>query len=115
MTDRERNGPSDTNELSDRLFRMVATAALLLGGGSSVLTLSSTDDRYRAADAERDLALRDEKIRRLDRDVDWIKTLIERIQREGPSVGNEEVRAKVADHERRLDALEKSDARRRSD
>ena len=56
------DGPSNPFQISDGLFRMVAIVGLLLGSGSSVLTISSTDDRYRAADAQRDLQIRDERI-----------------------------------------------------
>ena len=115
MTSEERNhGYGDETELSDRLFRMVSATALLLGALSGGYTLSTSDDRYRAADASKDLALRDAKISALQKEIEWLKYSVERINREGPDNANASSRSSMDDHERRIDELEKENIRHNS-
>lgn len=107
MTQRERDGPGNGGELGDRVFRMVASAALMLGVGSGAWTISNSDDRYRAADAARDLQIRDTRIEHLQGEVQWLKAAVERIDKTGPTVGNQRLANQLENHEDRLDALER--------
>ena len=101
------DGPSDSSELSDRIFRVVASLALLLGVGSGGYTLSSTDDRIRKAEVELQLTVRDERIKSLDSRVRILQSEVQRIDRYGPTTGNAEFKRNIEDFEKRLDALEK--------
>lgn len=101
------SGSGNEAEFSDRVFRMVSALALALGAISGGYTVSTSDDRYRAADAQKDFALRDQKISQLDREIEWLKSSIERIDRSGTSVGNAAYGAMLRDHEDRIDRIEK--------
>ncbi len=96
----EKDGGSDNSaEPGDRLFRMVAGLALALGVGSGGYTISTTDDRVRKAEVDSALRLRDVQIEHLREQYGDLKKQVERIDINGPAVGNR-------DFERRIKRLE---------
>jgi hypothetical protein len=99
------NGPDQSAEPSDRLFRLVAATALTLGVGSSGYTLSTTDDRIRRAEVESALRLRDVQIQYLDKRVDELNAAIKRIDSNGPSVGNPDFNRRISGLEKAVEAL----------
>ena len=105
------NGPSNKNEFSDVLFRILAAGALGLSAISGGYTVSTTDDRYRAADAERDLAVRDVQIQALRERVQRAEIDIDRIDRSGPATPNAAVLRLSQEIDKRLDKLERESAR----
>jgi len=86
---------SDSGPYGDLLFRLVSVAALALGTLSGVTTLSSTDDRYRAADASRDFQLRDAHLQYVEKRVEDLEKDVERIDTLGPQTPNEELLERV--------------------
>lgn len=99
------NGPDLPAEPSDRLFRLVASAALCLGVTSGGYTLSTTDDRIRRAEVESALRLRDVQIQYLDKRVDELNAVIRRIDTSGPAVGNPDFQRRIAKLEADIEAL----------
>ncbi len=92
----------NTGPLSDRLFRMVATGALSLSVVSGGYTISSTDDRIRASEVHTLLKIRDTELRHLHEQYRELKGQVDRIDRQGPAVGN-------SDLTRRIQSLEDRD------
>ena len=99
------NGRDQSAEPSDRLFRLVASAALALGVGSGGYTLSTTDDRIRRAEVESALRLRDVQIQYLDKRVDELNAAIKRIDTNGPAVGNPDFQRRISKLEADVEAL----------
>lgn len=99
------NGPDQSTEPGDRLFRLVAASALALGVGSGGYTLSTTDDRIRRAEVESALRLRDVQIQFLDKRVDELNAAIKRIDSAGPAVGNPDFQRRIAKLEADVEAL----------
>lgn len=99
------NGPDQSAEPSDRLFRLVASAALCLGVGSGGYTLSTTDDRVRRVEVESALRLRDVQIQYLDKRVDELNSAIKRIDTSGPSAGNPDLYRRISSLEKAVEAL----------
>lgn len=104
----EKDGPSNRAEFSDLLFRVVASSALVLGVGSGGYTLSTADDRYRAAEARKDLQIRDVRINALEKRVDLLDQIVDRIDRTGPAVGNRDFAITLKELDRRIDQIEKA-------
>jgi hypothetical protein len=101
----ESNGPGNGSKLIDVLFRLVAGSALLLGAGSGVYTVNSTDERYRSSEAGRDFALRDERIGRNTSDITWLRGEVVRIDRQGPVIGNQNFAKRIAELERKIEGM----------
>ena len=91
----------------DNLFWGLISAALLSGAGSGVLTVTQTADRYHAEDAARDFALVHERIHGVRERLERLEKDVQRIDVNGPAVGNEFLRRTVEGMERRIDELEK--------
>lgn len=100
------NGPRYSPQLADVMFRVVASVALALGAISGGYTVSSSDDRYRAQDAQRELALRDVQIKNIERDVSRLFIQVQRMDTQGTSIGNQLLISNVKELEKRIDTIE---------
>ena len=90
---------SGDGKQSDLLFRLVASGALGLSIVSGGITVSSTDQRIRAPEVDAALAIRDAHIHHLTEQYKELKEQVDRIDQNGPAVGN-------AGFERRISRLE---------
>lgn len=88
----------------DNLFWGLISAALFSGVGSGVLTVTQTEDRYYAADAARDLKVRDIEIRHLHDQYRELRTWVQRIDDTHPPP---DLIKDIDDHEKRIRALER--------
>jgi stress response protein YsnF len=77
-----------------------------MGSLSGLYTVGSADDRYRAADAERDLRLRDERLDVVKGRVAAVEHLAERIDNQGSRTATPTVAAELEAIRLRLSALE---------
>ena len=102
------DGPGEQSQSGDLLFRLVAAAALTLGTLSGGYTISTSDDRYRAADASKDFQVRDVQLQQLEKRIHRNENDIDRIDRQGPSNPNESVKNAYDSLEKRVDILENS-------
>ena len=117
--------PGDTNgnggpSLSDVLFRILVGAAVVSSGGSAYFTYHTqeavelgTRDRFYGSDGEDlkewvrlQLDTRDERISSSIHRVEELERDVERIDRYGPSIGNQYLRDAKEDHEKRIRELE---------
>ena len=98
--------PGIKGPYGDLLFRLVSVAALALGTLSGVTTLSSADDRYRAADASKDFQIRDSEIKYIWSEITDLKTDVDRIDRGGAARPTEALEQKVSSLDSRLDHVE---------
>ena len=89
----------------DNLFWGLISAALLSGLGSGVLTITQTEDRYYAEDANRDFELRDERILNIRREADQLRHWVQRIDDTHPPPS---LIKRLDDHEERIRELERS-------
>ena len=90
--------------LSDNALRAVVYVALAIGGGGGLYTIQSSQGGYDAEDAVRELALRDERIARLQRDVERLEATVRGIDDTHPPP---DLIRDLDDHEARLRDLER--------
>ena len=104
MTDAD--GPRNGTQFGDYIFRVGTAIALGLSAISGGYTVSTTDDRYRAADAQKDLILRDIKITHLSGQLEELRKQVNRIDTNGPAVGNQGYERRLQRLEQKVDELE---------
>jgi len=89
--------------IPDKYLWGIIFAALGLSTGISGFTLTSTDDRYRGADAERDFRIRDIQIAEIHENEDELKLRVRDLER---SPIRSEISDKLRDFEERLRKIE---------
>lgn len=104
----DHNGPIQPN---NPLLWGAVVISLLTGGTGSIYSLQTrsqfqaqVDDRYRSADAQRDLAIRDEKILSLRREFERLQHQVQKIDDTHPPPA---ILRELRDHEERLRAAER--------
>ena len=82
------DGPDNAGKSSDLLIRILIGLLVLVSGGNGIYTISSTDDRIRRAEVESALESRDKDIQHLREQYRELKEQVDRIDQNGPAVGN---------------------------